>query len=101
MSACLREWKLRQRCGGAGDFDACWEPDGVDLPRLGLVAPVLFDLRRGRREQKAVYGGELIPVELSARTADAFAASILGVFQRDKRSGAPKRIVAIDLGELS
>ncbi len=83
-----------------GDFDACWEPDGVDLPRLGLVAPVLLDLRRGRREPKAVYGGELIPVELAAGTADAFATSILSVFQRDKRSGAPKGIVAIDLGEL-
>ena len=83
-----------------GDFDACWETDGVDLSRLGLVAPVLFDLRRERRAQKAVYGGELIPVELSASTADAFATSILGVFQRDKRSGAPKGIVAIDLGEL-
>jgi len=30
-----------------GDFDACWEVEGVDLPRLARLAPVLFDLRLG------------------------------------------------------
>ncbi len=79
-----------------GDFDACWEIDGVDLPRLALLAPALFDLRRGRRAQKAAYGGELIPVDRS----EPFGTSIRDIFQRDKATGAPRGIVALDLGEL-
>ncbi len=40
------------------DFDACWDPDGVDLDTLD---PVLLDLSRGRAAQKARFGGELFP----------------------------------------
>src|SRR5919204_935850 len=39
-----------------GDFDGCWETDGVDPARLD---PVLMTFDRGRRAQKAKYGGEL------------------------------------------
>jgi hypothetical protein len=79
-----------------GDFDACWEMDGVDLPRLARQVPVLFDLRRGRRAQKAEYGGELIPLDESAPPGT----SILDVFQQDKGTGAPKGIVVITLGDM-
>lgn len=79
-----------------GDFDACWETDGVDLSRLALRAPVLFDLRRGRRAQKAEYGGEVFSIDQSA----PFGTSILDVFQRDKTTDAPKGIVLINVGDL-
>ena len=32
-----------------GDFDAVWDPDGVDTDRLD---PIFFDLAAGRQEQK-------------------------------------------------
>lgn len=42
------------------DFDACWEPAGVDA---ALLDPVLLDFSSGRADQKAKYGGELFPAE--------------------------------------
>jgi hypothetical protein len=79
-----------------GDFDVCWGVAGVDLPGLALRARVLFDLRRGRLAQKARFGCELIPVD----RVDAFGASILDLVQRDKATGVPKGIIAINLGDL-
>jgi hypothetical protein len=78
-----------------GDYDACWDPDEVDLPRLGLLAPLLFDIDGRRRRQKDSYGGELFPATMPAGTA---AGTILDLFQRDKATGDPKGIVVIDLG---
>src|SRR5437660_1433090 len=39
-----------------GDFDGCWDSDGVDPDRLD---PVLLDFTNFRAAQKAKYGGEL------------------------------------------
>lgn len=78
-----------------GDFDACWETTGVNLPRLGLIAPEFFDLRRDRREQKRRYGGELIAFD-PTRVDEI---PIIAVFQRDKQTDAPKGIISIALGE--
>jgi len=80
-----------------GDFDACWETAGVDFPALALAAPELFDFRAGRPGQKARFGGEFFPAETPA---DAAGALLLDYFQRDKRTGDPKGIVAIDLEGL-
>lgn len=68
----------------------------MDLSRLALQAPVLFDLRRGRWAQKAEYGGEVIPVDQPA----PLGTSILDVFQHDKTTGALKGIVVINVGDL-
>lgn len=81
-----------------GDFDVCWEIEGVDLPSLVLRAPEVFDLRRDRRQQQRRYGGELIPVDSSTGSEDLFGVSILDLFQRDKHTGAPKGIILIRLG---
>ena len=80
-----------------GDFDACWETTGVDLPRLALRAPALFDFHRRRAAQKAQYGGELFPAEVAA---DAVGTLFVDYFQQDKQTGAPKGIVALDPGTL-
>jgi len=76
------------------DFDACWEPEGVDPD---VLEPTLLDFSGRRAAQKAKYGGELfIATEAAARAGTRF----LDFFQRDKKTGDPKGIVALDLGGL-
>jgi hypothetical protein len=77
-----------------GDFDACWETDGVDPD---LLDPVLLDFADARRHQKEEYGGELFPADVAA---DAWGTRFLDFFQQDRNTGAPKGIVALDLTEL-
>lgn len=73
------------------DFDAVWETEGMDFTR---VAPLLLDrrdiLNYARRQQKRVYGGELIPDMF-------FGIDALSFFQRDD-AGQSKGIIAINLG---
>ena len=73
------------------DFDAVWESEGVDFTR---VAPLLLDrrdlLNYARRQQKRVYGGELLPDLF-------FGFNPLAFFQTDD-AGQPKGIVVINLG---
>lgn len=77
-----------------GDFDICWEVDGVDLARLD---PVLKTFANLRAAQKRAFGGELFPDDAPAeRDGTRF----LEYFQRDRATGAPKGIVAIDLPGL-
>jgi hypothetical protein len=76
------------------DFDACWEATGVDLGRLD---PVLKTFANLRAAQKRAFGGELFPADVPA---DRDGTRFLNFFQRDRATGAPKGIVAIDLGGL-
>ena len=78
-----------------GDFDACWDEQGVDPD---VLDPVLLTFDRGREAQKAKYLGELFPA-----TAPAIenGVSFLEFFQTNKESGEPKGIIAIDLGGLT
>ncbi len=76
-----------------GDFDACWESDGVILNRLD---PELLTFSDGRAAQKARYGGELYPAEWPS---DADGTTYLDFFQRD-RLKQKKGIIAIDLTGL-
>lgn len=73
------------------DFDAVWETEGVDFTK---VVPLLLDRRdlinHARRQQKRVYGGELLPdLYLGFDT--------LAFFQSDDAE-QPKGIIAINLG---
>ena len=77
-----------------GDFDACWEVEGVDPLKLD---PTLLEFSNGRAAQKAKYMGELFPL---SDVADDDGSSFLEFFQTDKETGKPKGIIAIDLGEL-
>ena len=77
------------------DFDACWEETGVDLNRLDSV---LLTFAGGRAAQKAKYGGELFP---SATVVGSRGGVFLDFFQTDKNTGAPKGILALDLGGLT
>lgn len=77
-----------------GDFDACWEPAGVDLD---LLDPVLLRFAEGRRDQKERFGGELFIADLAAEPGGT---RFLDFFRRD-RDGEPKGIVKIDLEDLT
>jgi len=41
-----------------GDFDAVWDPTGVDFDQLDEI---FFDFIDGRKAQKQRFGGELLP----------------------------------------
>lgn len=73
------------------DFDACWDPFGVDGT---LIDPVLLTFTNKRAAQKAKYGGELFPADTPA---DLAGSTFLAYFQRDKETGNPKGIISIDL----
>lgn len=77
-----------------GDFDACWDPQGVDPDAL---EPTLLDFTSRRAAQKARYRGELF---IATEAAGPAGTRFLDFFQRDKRTGDPKGIVAPDLGGL-
>jgi len=74
-----------------GDFDACWEASGVDPD---LLDPVLLDFSDRRAGQRARYGGELFPAQVAAEPGGTV---FLEYFQRDRQTGEPKGIVALDL----
>ncbi|MDE3213153.1 MAG: hypothetical protein KGM98_07955 [Bacteroidota bacterium] len=66
------------------DFDACWDPTGVNFKKLSSLHPVLMDFMSDRAKQKAKYGGELFP-----------SPQFLAFFQRD-REGQPKGIIKLN-----
>lgn len=78
-----------------GDFDGCWDSEGVDGD---LLEPVLLDFSNRRAAQKAKYGGELFP---SVALADPAGNTFLDFFQIDKATGDAKGIIAIDLQKVS
>jgi hypothetical protein len=77
-----------------GDFDGCWEVEGVDLARLD---PVLMTFTERRAAQKRKYRGELFPADAAAAFAGT---SFLRFFQRDKDTGEGKGIIALDVERL-
>ncbi len=74
-----------------GDFDACWDPFGVNP---ALIDPVLLSFDNHRAAQKAKYQGEFFP---STIPADAVGTIFIEFFQVDRFTGASKGILAIDL----
>lgn len=73
-----------------GDFDASWEPAGVDENKLD---PVLLDFSRKRENQKRKYGGEFFPSNAKAEGTRTF----LDFFQSDLYTGKAKGIIRIML----
>ena len=71
-----------------GDFDACWDPSGVDHRRLD---PVLLDFSGNRRRQKLKYGGEFFPSSARADGTRTF----VEFFQTDRHTGKPKGIIRV------
>ncbi len=71
------------------DYDACWDPDGVDFAKLD---PLFDDFDNGRANQKARFGGEFFPSTLiNTNSGGSFAE----LFQIDRFTGNRKGILSI------
>ncbi len=75
-----------------GDFDGCWEAEGVDPDKLDSV---LLNFSNRRAAQKAKYGGELFVADGSA---DPHGTRFLEFFQQDRATHESKGIVVLTLG---
>lgn len=73
-----------------GDYDACWDPTGVNPT---LLDPVFLDFKNKRQNQKIKFKGELFPFGFHASQDKTF----IEFFQIDRHTGLPKGIVLIDL----
>lgn len=76
-----------------GDFDGCWDHNGVDFDALD---PVLLNFEGHREAQKAKFEGELF---IAATQADELGTRFLDFFQLD-RDGRSKGIIQIDLEDI-
>ena len=74
-----------------GDFDVCWDHNGVDRAR---VDPVLLTFDNDRALQKMKYRGEFFPNVVERSSGYLFR----DFFQIHKSSGEAKGIVELDLG---
>jgi len=76
------------------DFDACWDPTGVDLRKLVTNYPTLVDFANGRANQKRKYLGELFPANIPAdiNTGELY----FNFFQHDKMNN-PKGIIEMHI----
>lgn len=75
-----------------GDFDACWDPEEVDMNYLRSVAPRLLN-RFDKQAQKSRYKGELFRSDEPVGDYDL---TSFEFFQRDRLKNK-KGIIAIDL----
>lgn len=76
------------------DYDAAWEPTGVDVAKLLSLEPVFRDFDNGRAAQKAKFLGEFVPSSLQETSVGK---TFLDFFQIDKDTGSAKGIIALDL----
>lgn len=74
-----------------GDFDACWDPTGVDPAKLD---PVFLDFANSRAAQKAAFKGEFFP---SSMMCVDVGKSFVDFFQQDRFTGKQKGIISIPL----
>lgn len=75
-----------------GDFDAVWDPIGVDPNQLD---PILIDFKQKRAAMKAKYFGEFFPATMTAAQGIRYKE----FFQQDE-NGLQKGIVGLNLGVL-
>jgi hypothetical protein len=74
-----------------GDFDACWDPSGVDPAKLD---PVFLDFSGGRAAQKAAFRGEFFPSSMMCADVGQ---TFVDFFQQDRFTGNKKGIIVIPL----
>jgi hypothetical protein len=75
-----------------GDYDACWDPTGVDLKKLD---PVFRDFSNQRMAQKAKFKGEFFPSTMKNHPTQTF----VDFFQVDRFTGMSKGILMIALSK--
>ena len=74
-----------------GDYDACWDHEGVDPYKLD---PVFLIFNDGRAAQKAAFKGEFFP---AAMTNTETGPTFIDFFQVDRFTGTKKGILSISL----
>lgn len=74
-----------------GDYDACWDPKGVDP---NLLDPVFSDFNNGRAAQKAAFMGEFFPSSLMEGGSSL---TFVQFFQVDRFTGESKGILTVPL----
>ncbi|MCU6603927.1 hypothetical protein OCO53_26165 [Peribacillus frigoritolerans] len=79
-----------------GDFDICWDEEGVDKKELKKIEPLFFVFVNKRKAQKSKFMGEFFPASLKEGKK-----CFVDFFQTDKYTGEPKGIVVVDLRRLS
>jgi hypothetical protein len=77
-----------------GDFDLCWEDEGIDLVKAWQQCPSLFDGGRKMQKIKDRYRGDVVPANNTADTDRGI--SFLGFFMEDKE-GREKGIIRIEI----
>jgi len=77
-----------------GDFDICWEDDGIDIRKAHAKCPALFDVGRKFERMKARYRGDVVPANHIADWDRGI--NYLGFFMED-RQGREKGIIRIDI----
>jgi hypothetical protein len=77
-----------------GDYDACWDIDGVNVEALDSV---FLDFSEGRIAQKRKYFGEFFPAQMPEGASGRL---FLEFFQTDKETGRSKGIVGLNLQEV-
>ncbi len=79
-----------------GDYDLCWSIQGVISSRLD---PILLDFSpEGRNAMKKKYRGDLFPAEIPEGVSGK---RFLDFFQTDKKTGEPKGIIALKIGNFN
>lgn len=73
------------------DFDACWDPQGVDE---ALLDPLFRDFRNGRSAQKSVFQGEFFPSSMECLDVGK---TFIDFFQLERFTGKKKGIILISL----
>lgn len=93
VAGCRRIWLNRSfvTAKEERDFDACWDPDDVDLD---LLDPIFFEFADGRAAQKQRFGGEFFPNAIETDSGLVFAE----FFQNERDTGR-KGIVVLHLKE--
>jgi len=74
------------------DFDACWDPIGVDPTKLN---PIFFDFSDGRKKQKEFFRGEFFPASCLANGKHFF----VDFFQIDRYTGNAKGVICVRFQE--
>ena len=73
------------------DFDACWDPNGVDHTKLD---PVFRQFANGRAAQKVAFKGEFFPSSMNCANVGQ---TFVEFFQQDRFTGKQKGIISISL----
>lgn len=73
-----------------GDYDACWDPVGMDAAKLD---PVFLDFTNKRQAMKNKFGGEFFPANMPNTAVQ----TILDFFRVERFTGKEKGILLIVL----